>query len=73
MQTDWVPPSSWQRKETVSLEEPEPANEKVALTLFVGFRGVEVIVTVGGTGAGLTTIDSDADLYPEALAFRAKD
>ena len=73
MQADWVPPSSWQRKETALPEESVPVNDKVALTLFVGFRGVEVIVTVGGTGAGLTTIDSDADLYPEALAFRAKD
>ena len=54
-------------------EESAPVNEKVASTLFVGFTGVDVIVTVGGTGAGLTTIGSDVDLFPDSLAFRAKD
>ena len=73
MQADWVPPSSWQRKETALPEESVPVNDKVALTLFVGFTGVDVMFTVGGTGAELTTIASDADLDPDALAFRAKD
>ena len=72
MQAVWVPPSSWQRKETALPEESVPVNDKVALTLFVGFTGVDVMFTVGGTGAELTTIASDADL-PDALAFRAKD
>ena len=43
-----MPLSSWQRKETALPEESAPVNEKVALTLFVGFTGVDVILADGG-------------------------